>query len=65
MDEIVDMVFQLAGLQPGQFPMNLQELTPWLTRVTVACAVISGVFRFIGKLIEIFFEGFLPPRHWR
>ena len=64
MDEIVDMVFRLSGLEPGAFPMNLQEMTPWLVRVTAACTVISGVFGFLGKLVEVFFEGF-APRRWR
>ena len=61
MDEIVDMVFQLSGLNPHEFPLTLAEMTPWLARITVGCTVISGVFGLIGKLAETFF----PYKRWR
>lgn len=61
MDEIVDMIFRLSGLNPHEVPLTLAELTPWLVRVTVGTTVISGVFRFIGKLVEVFF----PYNRWR
>lgn len=61
MDEIVDMIFALSGLNPHEYPMTLTELTPWLVRCTAAVTVISGVFRFIGKLVEVFF----PFDNWR
>ena len=56
MGEIVDMIFQLSGLNPHEFPLTLAELTPWLVRATAACTVISGVFGFLGKLVEVFFS---------
>ena len=35
-------------------PQTLAELIPWLIKIVVAVALVSGVFRVLGKLTEIF-----------
>ena len=58
MVEIVDEVLAISGV--SDIPSTLAELIPCLVRVTVGVVVLSGVFRVIGKLTELF-----QYRNWR
>lgn len=53
MAEIVSQFFLISGLNEVA-PETLADLIPWLVKVFVAVALVSGVFRVIGKLAEIF-----------
>lgn len=55
MAEIVDEILSLSGLAPDVFPSTLAELLPWLVKITVGTVALSGVFRFLGKLVEVLF----------
>ena len=50
MAEVVSTFFQINGLNEIP-PQTLAEL---LVKIVVAVALVSGVFRVIGKLTEIF-----------
>lgn len=49
---IVAEFFQIVGLDAVP-PSNMAELIPYLLTVVVGVALVSGVFRVIGKLAEI------------
>lgn len=49
---IVAEFFQIVGLDSVP-PSNMAELIPYLLTVVVGVALVSGVFRVIGKLAEI------------
>lgn len=49
---IVADFFQIVGANPVP-PQNLAELIPYLLQVFVGLALVSGVFRVIGKLVDI------------
>ena len=53
MAEIVSEILLLAGVEDMP-PSTLAELIPWLVKVTIGVAAISGVFRVLGKLSEVF-----------
>ena len=53
MAEVVSDFFLINGLNEVP-PQTLEELIPWLIKIVVAVALVSGVFRVIGKLTEIF-----------
>ncbi len=53
MAEVVSTFFEINGLNELP-PQTLAELIPWLVKIVVAVALVSGVFRVIGKLTEIF-----------
>ena len=53
MAEIVSDILVLAGAGDVP-PSTLADLIPWLVRITVGVASISGVFAVIGKLVEVF-----------
>lgn len=55
MAEIVDEVMALSGLASDVVPSTLAELLPWLVKITVGTVALSGVFRFLGKLLEVLF----------
>lgn len=54
---IVAEFFGLIGLDMVP-PSNLAELIPYLLTFIVGVALVSGVFRVIGKLSEIFVNFF-------
>lgn len=53
MADIVAEFFQIigTGITP---PSDLAQLIPYLLRVVVGIALVSGVFGVIGKIAEIF-----------
>ena len=53
MAEVVSNFFLINGLNETP-PQTLAELIPWLIKIVVAVALVSGVFRVLGKLTEIF-----------
>ena len=53
MAQVVADFFQLNGLNHVA-PQTLAELIPWCADVLVAVVLVSGVFRVLGKLAEIF-----------
>lgn len=53
MAEVVSTFFQINGLNEIP-PQTLAELILWLVKIVVAVALVSGVFRVIGKLTEMF-----------
>ncbi len=50
---IVAEFFGLIGLDMTP-PQNLAELIPYLLTFVVGVVLVSGVFRVIGKLAELF-----------
>lgn len=53
MAEIVSEILALSGVSETA-PSTLAELVPWLVKITLGVAAISGAFRFLGKLTELF-----------
>ena len=53
MAQVVADFFQINGLNHVP-PQTLAELIPWCTDVLVGAFLVSGVFRVLGKLTEIF-----------
>ena len=53
MAEVVSNFFLVNGLNEIP-PQTLAELIPWLIKIVVAVVLVSGVFRVLGKLTEIF-----------
>ena len=49
--EIVGSFIELNGIGPP--PQTLAELIPWQTEISIAIALVSGVFGVMGKLAEI------------
>lgn len=50
---VISEFFQIIGLDMVP-PENMAELIPYLLTVLVGVALVSGVFRVIGKLAEVF-----------
>ena len=50
---VISEFFQIIGLDMVP-PENMAELIPYLLTVLVGVALVSGVFRVIGKLSEVF-----------
>lgn len=50
--DIIASFVELNGIGPP--PQTLAELIPWQTQITIAIALVSGVFGVLGKLAEIF-----------
>lgn len=49
---IVSEFFGIVGVDAVP-PVNMAELIPYLLTVVVGVALVSGVFRVIGKLADI------------
>ena len=49
---IVAEFFEICGLETAS-PANLGELIPYLLTVLAAVALVSGVFRAVGRLAEV------------
>lgn len=49
---VISEFFQIIGLDMVP-PENMAELIPYLLTVLVGVALVSGVFRVIGKLAEV------------
>lgn len=49
---IVAEFFEICGLETVP-PSNLGELIPYLLTVLAAVALVSGVFRAVGRLAEV------------
>lgn len=50
---VISEFFQIIGVDMVP-PQNMAELIPYLLTVLIGIALVSGVFRVIGKLAEIF-----------
>lgn len=55
MASVVSNFFSVMGMDAVP-PDNLAELVPYLLTVLVSVALVSGVFRVIGKLAEILID---------
>lgn len=55
MASVVAEFFAVCGLDQTP-PQNLAELIPYLLTVFVAVALVSGVFRVIGRLVELLLD---------
>ena len=53
MASVVADFFQVIGVDSTP-PQNLAELIPYLFHVVIGVALVSGVFRVIGKIADIF-----------
>ena len=53
MASLVAEFFQVIGVDPVP-PQNLAELIPYLLQVVIGVALVSGVFRVVGKIADIF-----------
>ena len=53
---IVAEFFGIIGVDQTP-PSNMAELIPYLLTVVVGIALVSGVFRVIGKLAEVIMNG--------
>ena len=53
MAEVISEFFLISGVNEIP-PSNLAELIPWLVRVSVAVVLVSGVFRVLGRLVDVF-----------
>ena len=51
MVDIVAEFFLIVGIEPVP-PLNLAELIPYLLRVFVAVALVSGTFSVVGRVSE-------------
>lgn len=60
MAAVVAEFFGIIGISPVP-PADLAELIPYLLTVLVGVALVSGVFRAIGSLAEVF----LASWRWR
>ncbi|MCQ4807544.1 hypothetical protein NE626_12040 [Intestinimonas massiliensis] len=56
---LVAEFFSVIGVE-ATAPTNMAELIPYLLTVVIGVFLVSGVFRVIGKLAEIF----LNWRRW-
>lgn len=50
---VISEFFQIIGLDMVP-PENMAELIPYLLTVLVGVVLVSGVFRVIGKLADVF-----------
>lgn len=50
---VISDFFQVIGVDMVP-PQNMAELIPYLLTVLVGVVLVSGVFRVIGKLAEVF-----------
>ena len=50
---VVADFFQIIGVDMIP-PQNLAELIPYILQVVVGVALVSGVFRVVGKIADIF-----------
>lgn len=55
MASVVAEFFQITGISMVP-PDNLAELIPYLLTVFVGVALVSGVFRVIGRLAELLMD---------
>lgn len=55
MASVVADFFQITGISMVP-PDNLAELIPYLLTVFVGVALVSGVFRVIGRLAELLMD---------
>lgn len=55
---VVAQFFSMIGLDP--VPDTMGELIPWQLTVYVGVALVMGVFRVIGKIVQILIDG----RRW-
>lgn len=55
---VVAQFFEIIG--SGDLPETMAELIPWQLTVYVGVALVTGVFRVIGKIIQVLFDG----RRW-
>lgn len=55
MAAVVAEFFSVIGVNPIP-PDNLTELIPYLLTVLVGVALVSGVFRVIGRLVELLMD---------
>lgn len=55
MAEILAEFFQVIGVNPTP-PDNLAELIPYLLTVFIGVALVSIVFRVIGRLAEVIMD---------
>lgn len=53
---IVAEFFEIVGVDIVP-PSNLAELIPYLLTVVVGVALVSGVFRVLGRLAEVLMNG--------
>lgn len=51
MAEVVAEFFEVL-LPNGVYPTNIEELIPYMSNVTVAVCLVSGVFAVIGNLFK-------------
>ena len=59
MAPVIAEFFEIVGVDAVP-PSTMAELIPYLLTVAVGVALVSGMFRVIGKLAEIF----LNYRRW-
>lgn len=52
MAALVAEFFEISGIET--VPETLGELIPYMFRFLAAVTLVSGVFRFLGKVVEIF-----------
>ena len=55
MDEIIAEFFSVIGMDQIP-PDNLAELIPYLLTVLIGVALVSTVFRVIGRLAEVIMD---------
>lgn len=55
---VVSQFFGAIGLD--SVPSTMGELIPWQLTVYIGVALVTGVFRVIGKIIQILVDG----RRW-
>lgn len=55
MAAVVAEFFAVIGVNPIP-PDNLAQLIPYLLTVLVGVALVSGVFRVIGRLVELLMD---------
>lgn len=53
MAELASEILALSGVS-GAAPSTLPELIEWLVMITVGVVAISGAFRVLGKLTDVF-----------
>ena len=55
MTAIITELFGIVGVDMLP-PSNLAELIPYLLTILVGVALVSGVFRVIGRLVELLMD---------
>lgn len=51
MDEIINEVYQLAGVSNIEL-LTMADYLPFMIKLTVTCGLIGGLFAVIGSLTE-------------